>query len=67
MAHALPEAQHSVDDERRVLVDLTPAGEALREDVWGVSGKIKTACRPTDRGLAELRDTLDGLARSPDE
>src|SRR5690349_7764015 len=29
-------------DERRVLVDLTPAGEALREDVWGVSGKIKS-------------------------
>ncbi|EPX63928.1 Organic hydroperoxide resistance transcriptional regulator [Cystobacter fuscus DSM 2262] len=55
------------NDERRVLVDLTPAGEALREDVWGVSGKIKSACRLTDREMAELRDTLDGLARSPGE
>jgi MarR family transcriptional regulator, organic hydroperoxide resistance regulator len=54
-------------DERRVLVDLTPAGEALREDVWGVSGKIKSACQLTDRGIAELRDTLDGLGRSPGE
>jgi DNA-binding MarR family transcriptional regulator len=55
------------NDERRVLVDLTPAGEALREDVWGVSGKIKSACRLTDREMAELRDTLDGLGRSPGE
>ena len=54
-------------DERRVLVDLTPAGEALREDVWGVSGKIKSTCQLTDRGMAELRDTLDGLGRSPGE
>ncbi|HEX8538916.1 MAG TPA: MarR family transcriptional regulator [Cystobacter sp.] len=55
------------NDERRVLVDLTPAGEALREDVWDVAGKIKSTCRLTDRGMAELRDTLDGLARSPGE
>ncbi|SEL46549.1 transcriptional regulator, MarR family [Stigmatella aurantiaca] len=55
------------NDERRVLVDLTPAGEALRADVWDVSGKIKSACRLTSRGMAELRDTLDGVARSPGE
>ncbi|MDC0714499.1 MarR family transcriptional regulator [Stigmatella sp. ncwal1] len=54
-------------DERRVLIDLTAAGEALRETACLVPEQIKTACRLTDRDLAELRDTLNGLAlpRSP--
>lgn len=49
-------------DERRVLVDLTPAGEALREQVQAVSGQIRSACKLDEKGLADLRATLDDLA-----
>ncbi|MFN7144650.1 MAG: MarR family winged helix-turn-helix transcriptional regulator [Myxococcota bacterium] len=52
-------------DERRVIIELTPAGEALREQVWRVTDQIKTACRLDDEALAELRATLDGLAHAP--
>jgi DNA-binding MarR family transcriptional regulator len=48
-------------DERRVLIDLTEAGEALREVACSVPEKIETACRLTHEDLAELRDTLNGL------
>lgn len=51
-----------VTDERRVLVDLTPAGEALRHDVLSVSGQIRSACKLDGKGIAELRGTLDDLA-----
>ena len=50
-------------DERRVLVNVTVAAQALRDEVWGITDKIKTACQLTDAGLAELRDTLDALVR----
>ena len=50
-------------DERRVLVNLTNEAIALKEDVWGVTDNIKTACQLTDEGLANLRDTLNALAR----
>lgn len=56
-----------VADERRVLIDLTPAGEALREQVLAVSGQIKSACKLDDQGLADLRDTLDDLAWPADK
>jgi DNA-binding MarR family transcriptional regulator len=49
-------------DERRVLIDLTKAGEALREEACSIPEKIETACRLSNKDLAELRDTLDGLA-----
>lgn len=49
-------------DERRVLVNLTDAAHALRDQVWGIE-QIKTACQLTEDGLAGLRDTLDALAR----
>jgi DNA-binding MarR family transcriptional regulator len=52
-------------DERRVLIGLTEAGEALREAAWSIPEKIETACRLSDEDLAELRDTLDGLAVAP--
>lgn len=55
--------QRDARDERRVLIDLTPAGEQMRDDVWGVSGKIQSACRLTDESLILLRDTLDACAR----
>ena len=49
-------------DERRVLVDLTPEGEALRRQAQAVSGQIKSACKLDERGIADLRETLDALA-----
>jgi len=49
-------------DERRVLIDLTEAGQALREEACAVPKKIETACRLSNDELAALRDTLNGLA-----
>lgn len=54
-------------DERRVLIELTPAGEALRKDVLAVSGQIKSACKLDGKGIADLRGTLDDLARPADK
>ena len=51
-----------IADERRVLVDLTPAGEALRSEVLAVSGRIRTACKLDEQSAVELRGTLDDLA-----
>jgi DNA-binding MarR family transcriptional regulator len=50
-------------DERRVLINVTDSALSVRDEVWSITGKIKTACQLTDAGLAELRDTLDALAR----
>ena len=50
-------------DERRVLVKLTPAGQALQAAVWAVSDQVKSACQITDRQADALRKELDGLAR----
>ena len=52
-------------DERRVLIDLTPEGEALRQPVWAVTRQIESACARTDQDSAALRETLEGFARSP--
>ncbi|WP_320153828.1 MarR family transcriptional regulator [uncultured Tolumonas sp.] len=49
-------------DERRVLITLTEAGESLREELWGVTDKIKSACQFTEDELIELRDTLNSFA-----
>jgi len=51
-----------VADERRVLIDLTPSGEALREQVQAVSSQIRSACKLDEKGMADLRGTLDDLA-----
>jgi len=51
------------NDERRVMINLTEGGEALREELWIVTEKIKTACQLDHDGLAKLRDTLTALAR----
>lgn len=48
-------------DERRVQIALTGAGEALRAELCRVPERIETACKLTDDGLVELRDTLNGL------
>ncbi len=51
------------DDERRVLVDLTPRVESIRDEIWNIGQKIKSACKLDEQGLIELRDTLTDLSR----
>lgn len=53
-------------DERRVLVDLTAKGDALREQVWGVCGSIDGECPLQEKEIIALRDTLNGLLQ-PDQ
>ena len=48
-------------DERRVLVDLTPAGRMLEPEILGVPDKIKTLCQLTETDFDDLRVALDGL------
>jgi MarR family transcriptional regulator, organic hydroperoxide resistance regulator len=50
-------------DERRVMVDLRPPGRALEAEVRGVTDQIKTACQLTDKGVDDLRRTLEALAQ----
>lgn len=56
-------------DERRVLIDLTQAGEALREPVCSIPEQIETACQLSDQDLVRLRDTLNalGIPRNQDQ
>src|SRR5215204_3456367 len=54
-------------DERRVLVDLTPRGQALEAEVRGITDKIKSACQLTDQGVDDLRRTLEALAHPASE
>lgn len=56
-----------VTDERRVLIDLTSSGEALRQRVLAVSGQIKSACKLDEKGIQDLRSTLDDLAWPADK
>ncbi len=49
-------------DERRVVIDLTFAGEALRSAVLAISGQIRTACKLDEQGAIDLRRTLDDFA-----
>jgi DNA-binding MarR family transcriptional regulator len=56
-----------VTDERRVLIELTPAGEALRDRVQAVSGQVKGACKLDEKGVSDLRGTLDNLAWPADK
>lgn len=51
------------NDERRVLVDLTPRVESIRDEIWSISQKIKSACKLDEQGLIDLRDTLKDLSR----
>jgi DNA-binding MarR family transcriptional regulator len=54
--------QRDPGDERRVLVTLTESGEALREELWSVTDKIRSACKLTKEELSQLRDTLNDFA-----
>ena len=51
-----------VKDERRVLVNLTSAGESLRAKVLAVSGQIKSACKLDEQGAIDLKNTFNDLA-----
>ena len=53
-------------DERRVLVDLTAAGERLRTAVLNVTGEVESACELSALELEQLRNTLDRLAHPRD-
>ncbi|TCU20562.1 MarR family winged helix-turn-helix transcriptional regulator [Rhizobium sullae] len=55
------------EDERRVLIELTPASSAIRNEVWSVTAKIESACRMDDAALAALRDTLQNFAHPANE
>ncbi|WP_448868792.1 MarR family winged helix-turn-helix transcriptional regulator [Enterobacter ludwigii] len=59
--------QRDPGDERRVLVTLTESGEALREELWAVTDKIRSACRLSKNELAQLRDTLNDFAHPATE
>ena len=54
-------------DERRVLITLTADGEQLREELWSVTDKIRSACRLTEEELVQLRDTLNSFAHPATE
>lgn len=58
--------KRDTQDERRVFVELTSAGAALRDAVWAVPDQINSACQMTDQRANELREELDGLARIGD-
>lgn len=60
---ALITRRRDVADERRVLIDLTEAGAALRDPAWRIPAQIKSACQLTNDDMTALRDTLDDLAR----
>jgi DNA-binding MarR family transcriptional regulator len=51
-----------VNDERRVLIDLTDASRALEAELRSINGKIKAACQLTEAGMEDLRRTLEALA-----
>jgi DNA-binding MarR family transcriptional regulator len=53
------------EDDRRVLINLTADGEAMREEVLSIPAKIESACKLSNKDLADLRDTLNNLGLSP--
>lgn len=55
--------RRDIKDERRVLVELTPAGQALQTSVWAVSDQIMSVCQMTDSQADELREELVRLGR----
>ena len=53
-------------DERRVFVDLTRSGDALRKSVWAVQDQVNTVCQISDERANDLREALDAVGRSGD-
>jgi DNA-binding MarR family transcriptional regulator len=50
-------------DERRVFVDLTRSGDAMRESVWAVQDQVNTVCQISDERANDLREALDAVGR----
>lgn len=57
--------ERDAQDDRRVLINLTANGEAMREDILSIPAKIESACKLSNKDLADLRDTLNNLGLSP--
>jgi DNA-binding MarR family transcriptional regulator len=56
--------QRDVQDERRVVVDLTPAGAALSDGIAAVPDQIKSACQISDDRADEIREILETMVTS---
>jgi DNA-binding MarR family transcriptional regulator len=54
--------ERDAKDERRVIINLTAAGETIRNEILSIPNKIESACKLSNKDLADLRDTLNGLA-----
>lgn len=54
--------QRDTRDERRVMVDLTPDGLALRDALWAVPEQIQSVCNITKTRADDIRQALDELA-----
>lgn len=53
--------QRSTDDERRVMIELTPAGRALERKILEVPTRLQQAVGFSDKELRGLRDQLNQL------
>ena len=56
--------RRDANDERRVFVDLTPSGDAMREGVWAVQDQVNTVIQMSDQEANDLREALDAVGRS---
>jgi DNA-binding MarR family transcriptional regulator len=55
--------RRNVEDERKVWVEVTTSGEALRDAVSAVPDQLQTACRISEEMAGELRNALDNVGR----
>ncbi|MCV7434303.1 MarR family winged helix-turn-helix transcriptional regulator [Mycolicibacterium bacteremicum] len=60
-AAGLVERRRAADDERRVEVNLTPAGQALEEQAACIPERLLAATDASADDIAALRDVLRGL------
>jgi DNA-binding MarR family transcriptional regulator len=56
--------QRDTQDERRVAVDLTPAGAALSGRIAAIPDQIKSACKISDDKADEIREILEAMVTS---
>lgn len=63
-AAGLVERMRSVEDERRVVVQLTESGRALRERAVGFPGSVACATTLSPQKLVQLRDEVKCLLRA---
>jgi DNA-binding MarR family transcriptional regulator len=56
--------QREARDERKVAVEVTPAGAALRDRIYAVPDQINSACKITDARADEIREGLETMGLS---